>query len=615
MCGIAGIISCDASFVSLQQLRQMTDSIAHRGPDGEGHWISPDGHAGFGHRRLSIIDLTPAAKQPFHYLGRYSIIHNGEIYNYVELKKELEGKGFLFTSKTDTEVIIAAYHHFGKNCLQLFDGMFSFAIWDDKEKKLFAARDRFGEKPFFYYLDGKRLVFASEIKALWAAGVEKKVNKKLLFNYLTIGYTDNPSMPDETFYDNIRKLPAATWLEFILPDFKITTSKYWDSTVENHFKTGLTENEIAEQFTGLLTNSVFRRLRSDVPVGTSLSGGLDSSTLAAVISEISCKKYKSFSCIFPGFEKNEEHHINTIVEKFSLPATRVIIEENRLVSLVEKVAAHLDEPFGSASNLAQFAVYEAAKQEGYKVLLDGQGADEILAGYTKYYKWFWQELFRKRKLYKSGELNAAKKNGIAESFQLRNIIASLLPGLASVILERRYLMNAINHPDLTREFVQHQSREAYYTKPVFTGLNDVLYYNTCVHGLEELLRYADRNSMANGVEIRLPFLNHELVEFLFRLPSDFKIRNGYGKWLLRKSMERKLPQETVWRAGKTGFEPPQKKWMENKSMQQLILSAKQKLVNEKILKPEVLDKKINALNAYDADNFDWRYLSASFLFK
>jgi len=272
-----------------------------------------------------------------------------------------------------------------------------------------------------------------------------------------------------------------------------------------------------------------------------------------------------------------------------------------------------DEPISSASSVAQFKVFELAKENHVKVLLDGQGADETLAGYTKYYKWYWQELFHKRKLYKSKELKAAKENGVSETFGIKNIIASIVPDFASVFLERQYLLNALRQEDLTREFVRLQSKEAYYTTPAIFSLNGVLHFNTCTHGLEELLRYADRNSMAHGREVRLPFLSHELVEFIFSLPSDFKIRQGKTKWILRKAMENKLPAGIIDRKDKIGFEPPQLIWMQLPEVQQMISNAKKKLVDQKILKPAVMDRFIQPTSAYEKENRDWKYLAAASL--
>jgi len=301
-------------------------------------------------------------------------------------------------------------------------------------------------------------------------------------------------------------------------------------------------------------------------------------------------------------------------EKFNLNQYNTEGNESDLVNEFEKLCYNQEEPFGSASIMAQYKVYELAKQHNIKVLLDGQGADEILAGYPKYYKWYWQELFRKLKLFRSGELKAAHQLGINEKFGFKNAIAAWFPDFASIVLERQYLLNALRQPDLSKEFVQLQSKEAYYTTPAHYDLNGVLRFNTFTHGLEELLRYADRNSMAHGREVRLPFLSHELVEFLFVLPSKFKIRKGRTKWRLRESMKEKLPAEIVWRTDKVGFEPPQKKWMQHSAVQQMIQNAKTKLVEQRILKPEVLNKKIQPHDAHAAESFDWRYLSAASLF-
>ena len=621
MCGIAGIIQSNPSEYNKEHLKKMTDALAHRGPDGEGLWQNEPGNVLLGHRRLSIIDLSDAGNQPMHYLNRYSIIHNGEIYNYIELKEELQKKGYSFHSQTDTEVIIAAYDCWQDECVDFFDGMFAFAIWDEKEKALFAARDRFGEKPFFYHFDRNKLLFASEMKALWAAGVERTPNQKMLFNFITIGYTDNPAQPGETFFENISKLPAASVLKYDTKKNELVLEKYWDIDSGKQNKK-ITDSEALEQFNHLFTKSVKRRLRSDVAIGTSLSGGLDSSSVVSVINELQttlrqAQDYKSqtFTAVFPGYEKDESVFSKQIVDKFNLQQFTVNISPDEMMSDWEKLCYHQEEPFGSASIYAQYKVYELAKQHNVKVLLDGQGADETLAGYHKYYKWYWQELFRNRKLFRSKELKAAKEMNVKEKFGFKNIIAAYFPGFATVTLENQYLLKAIRHEDLTKDFVKLQSKEAYYTTPDHFTLNGVLHFNTCTHGLEELLRYADRNSMAHGREVRLPFLSHELVEFIFSLPANFKIRNGWTKWILRESMVKGLPAEITWRRDKVGFEPPQKSWMENKRVQDAIRDARKKLVDEKVLKPEVLQKQIQPQSSHDAENYDWRYFSAAGLFK
>lgn len=616
MCGIAGIIQANPTAYNKEQLGKMTTALAHRGPDGQGVWQNDEGHVLLGHRRLSIIDLSDAGQQPLHYLQRYTIVHNGEIYNYIELRHVLIQKGYHFSSQTDTEIIVAAYDCWKESCVDHFDGMFAFAIWDEKEKELFAARDRFGEKPFFYFFDGQHFLFASEMKALWAAGINKEPNQKMLFNYITIGYVDNPARPDETFYENIYKLPPASILKFSSIYFQFAIEKYWDIDLSLQQKK-ISDATAIGQFTELLTTAVKRRLRSDVATGTSLSGGLDSSSIAAIIHSINDAKHshKCFTGTFSNYEKDETASSKLIADRFKLQQFVTNINNEGLLADWEKLCYHQEEPFGSSSIYAQYKVFELAQQHQVKVLLDGQGADEILAGYSKYYKWYWQELFRNRKLYKTGELKAAKENGVTERFTYKNMIAAYFPAFASVVMERQYLLKAIRQDDLTKEFVQLQSKEAYYTPPEHFDLNGVLYFNTCTHGLEELLRYADRNSMAHGRELRLPFLSHELVEFVFSLPSHFKIRNAWTKWLLRESMKDQLPTETTWRKEKIGFEPPQKSWMESAPMKEAIHEAKRTLVNEKILKPEVLNRNIVPKTAHEADNFDWRYFSAANLFK
>ncbi|MBL7741710.1 MAG: asparagine synthase (glutamine-hydrolyzing) [Chitinophagaceae bacterium] len=613
MCGIAGIIQTDPRSFNTGHIKNMTDSLSHRGPDGEGIWQNVSGHVLLGHRRLAIIDTSDAAAQPMHYLDRYTIIHNGEIYNYLELKEDLQKKGYSFRTSSDTEVILAAFDHYYDECIEHFDGMFAFAIWDEEEQELFAARDRFGEKPFYYLFNGQDFVFASEMKALWSAGIVRKPNLQMLFNFITIGYTDNPQRPEETFFENVLKLPAASRLYYTPASGELTIEKYWDLDLSvQHQK--ITDKEATEQFRHLFSSSVKRRLRSDVPVGMSLSGGLDSSSIAATASTLitSNASLTSFTAIFPGFEKDESAFASLMARNVNLPHQTAEISVNDFVHDWEKFLYYQEEPFGSASAYAQYKVYELAKQHHVKVLLDGQGADETLAGYNKYYKWYWQELFRKRKLTRSKELPAARDMGVSEKFTYKNIIAALFPDIASVILEKQYLARAVRHEDLTHDFIHLQSKEAYYSTPDTFDLNGALYFNTSIHGLEELLRLADRNSMAHGREVRLPFLQHELVEFVFSLPAQFKIRNGRTKWVLRQSMKDNLPQEIVFRKDKTGFEPPQKEWMKGTPVQEMIQEAKRKLVNERILKPGVLNKPVSPHSSHEADAYDWRYLASAF---
>jgi asparagine synthase (glutamine-hydrolysing) len=611
MCGFAGIVSNNREATEKAMVEKALSVLQHRGPDAEGFYTNEAGTVALGHRRLCILDKTPAAAQPMVYAGRYQLVYNGEVYNYLEVKKELEKKGCSFSSHSDTEVLLAAYATYGKDCLLHFDGAFAFAVWDEKEQVLFAARDRFGEKPFFFFQEEKTFLFGSEIKALWQMGVPKEVNRSLLYNFLTIGYTTNPADPFETFYNGIYKLPAAHSLTYSFAKKELKTERYWQTYVTVN-KTIL-EAEAVETFNQLFTDSIHKRLRSDVTVGTSLSGGLDSSVIVAFCAKETASQYTHhcFTASFAAFEKDETAFAAMVAKQYNLHHQTITVQENEVVSLMQKVARAQEEPFSSASVLAQYKVFEAARQQGVTVLLDGQGADEVLAGYHKYFKWWWQELYRQKKLGKSGELEAAQAMGVKESFGLKNKLAALLPEFSTSILQSQKAKKAFRHPDLNRDFAFENKRNLYYSTPATFDLNGALWYNTFVNGLEELLRLADRNSMAHSIEVRLPFLQHQLVEFLFTLPPHFKIHQGWTKWLLRKIVETKLPKEIVWRKEKVGYEPPQKVWMQNKDVQEAIREAKRKLVQENILNDAVLTKPIAAKDAHAGDNYDWRYWSAA----
>ncbi|HWI89732.1 MAG TPA: asparagine synthase (glutamine-hydrolyzing) [Flavisolibacter sp.] len=613
MCGIAGIVSKNSSLVSNDRIGAAVKCLKHRGPEGEDVWVNEESTIALGHLRLRIIDLSNEAAQPMHCFDRYTIVHNGELYNYIEIRQELLKEGYHFHSQSDTEVIVAAYDLWGNKCLQQFDGMFAFAIWDEKEKKLFAARDRFGEKPFFFFYDKEQLLFASEMKSLWSMSVRKDVNQAMLYNFLTIGYTTNPSDPQETFYQNIYKLPAACFLDFSLEDNQLQIEKYWQ--VYPEVKT-ISEQEAIEQFRYLFMQSIKRRLRSDVSIGTSLSGGLDSSTIVAFCDQQLSDHYshKCFTASFGDFQKDELKYAEIVANKFELEHYATEISGNETVKLMQQLMHHQEEPITTASPLAQYKVFQLAKQNGVTVLLDGQGADETLAGYHKYFRWYWQELYRNNQLKKSSEQNAAKALGIRESFGLKSKIAALYPEFAAGILQTKKSKEAFRHPDFNRGFAFLNKQSFYYATSSTFDLNGVLYYNSFVNGLEELLRLADRNSMAHAIEVRLPFLEHSLIEFLFSLPPGLKIHNGWTKWLLRKSVEDFLPKEIVWRKDKVGFEPPQKLWMEDKSVQDAIMEGKKKLVQHHVLNDFVLTKKIKPHDAYAANNWDWKYWSASYLF-
>jgi asparagine synthase (glutamine-hydrolysing) len=281
---------------------------------------------------------------------------------------------------------------------------------------------------------------------------------------------------------------------------------------------------------------------------------------------------------------------------------------------MSRVMLHQEEPVGSGSAIAQFKVFEEAKRSGVTVLLDGQGADEILGGYHKYYKWYWQELYAKKRLAQSNELKAAREIGIKENFGLSNKVAAMFPDLAAAFLQSHKARTSAKDPQFSNTFSFSHKQDSYYSLPVHFTLNSALHYNTVTNGLDDLLKIADRNSMAHAVEVRLPFLSHELVEFLFTLPPEYKIRNGWTKWILRKATENMLPAEIAWRKDKVGFEPPQKVWTSNTKVQEAIMHGKKILVDQGILNEASLHRKIQPHEAFASENNDWKYWSASFLF-
>lgn len=605
MCGIAGIISNRQS--KLQEVQQMISCISHRGPDGEAVWQNEKQIIALGHRRLSIIDLSNNASQPMHYLNRYSIVHNGEIYNYKELRQQLMSKGYHFKSHSDTEIILAAYDSWKQDCLRFFDGMFAFAIWDEQEQKLFAARDRFGEKPFYYTYSNDAFYFASEIKAINNIVNERTVNKNLLLQYIANGFAQDAMDAGATFYSNIKKLPARHYLEFSVSANHLNIVPYFD--IDKSF-VPISAGEAVEKFRSLFFTSVEMRLRSDVPIGTSLSGGIDSASVVAAVHHLkqTSTVQKAFTASFPGFEKDETQLADMVAKQFKLLHFFTSPNENDLIASLEKFLSQHDEPVSSSSVFAQYKVYELAKQHNVKVILDGQGADETLGGYSKYSHWYLQELYTSNSsLFKKEALQFGNT-----TFNFKNKLAAKFPSWAAIQLEkkanRKQKESFFNNDFVSENF----NRQSVY-KPVVKTLNDILYFDVFGGRLEELLRNADRNAMAHSIEVRLPFLNHELVQLLFSLPSTFKLHDGYTKFLLRQAMDDMLPKQITWQKQKIGFEPPQQKWMQQPQLQDKIYEARKKLVNEKILKPSMLNSPVQPKAAHDEDNYDWRFLSAAHL--
>lgn len=622
MCGIAGIISRDPNAVTVDRLRKMTDIIQHRGPDGEGQWISNNGNVGLGHRRLSIIDLSHNGDQPMHYLSRYTIVFNGEIYNYVELKITLLKQGYKFRTESDTEVLMALYDRDKEDCLTLLDGMFAFVIYDKNLNEIFAARDRFGEKPFFYsYEEGNHFLFGSEMKCLWAAGINKEINFSMMFNYLSYGEVENQKNHAETFYKNCTRLPHSHYLKLSVDTCHLTIKKYYDID----FKTidhSISETEAQEKFRELFYSSVNRRLRSDVTVGSSLSGGLDSSLVVCVIDELkkgTTQKQETFSAVFPGFIKDERKYIDYVLNKINVSPHFITPDDGKLIDELDNLFYYQEEPFGSASIYVQYCVMRLAKENNVTVLLDGQGADEYLAGYYDYYTTFFNELrSNDRKKYRIELVNYKqlhKENHInREMNSLKNYVRYAMPGVIKPARDFFNYYQQKRSPFFSPDFYEQNRKNSSAPEYDSKTLNEALYRSIFEGGLQTLLRYADRNSMAQSREVRLPFLNNELVEFVFSLPTHFKIQDGWTKWIMRSAFKNVLPEEIAWRKNKIGYEPPQKSWMENSIVKEKIQESKRKLYQQNVISKQEFEKGAIANSTSSAGKKSWSLWMAGNMF-
>lgn len=513
MCGIAGIIGHSPDANTL--MRKMLDAIRHRGPDAS-KLVSLDPICTLGHNRLSIIDLDESANQPFtDFEGRFTLVYNGELYNYIELRAELQGT-YPFKTQSDTEVLLAGYRHWGKECLHRFVGMFAFAIWDNQSHTLFAARDRFGVKPFYYHQSSEgQLVFASEIKALWAADIPRTPNERVWARYFTYG---DYGAPHETFWSGIQQLPGGHTLEWQQHSTQVSP---WYDFVERVRQIEAPENAevAAEQFLFLAGDSIRLRFRADVPVGFNLSGGLDSSLLLGLVHQIfgNSPAIKAFH-FYTGDQRYDElPWVRDMIAHTAFPLQPVRLDAAQVPKLAEQVAQHQDEPYGGIPTLAYSLIFHEARKAGTIVLLDGQGIDESLAGYD-YYR------------------------------QVGN--NSLVQGVKSSPTRPECL-----HPDF-----QALAQKPSYPAPFDNRLQNLQYRDLFYTKIPRALRFNDRISMMHSTELREPFLDHRLLEFCFALPDKYKVHQDQGKWLARNAASGLLPEEVAL-APKRPLQTPQREWL------------------------------------------------------
>lgn len=587
MCGIAGILRLNGAPVRRDSVDAMMRLQSHRGPDGHGFfeddgdtlcWTHFDGREegmprpgrngsnghvrlGMGHGRLAIIDLTSAGHQPMADPSRrYWIVYNGELYNYIELRKELEAAGRTFHTRSDTEVVLEAYIAWGADCLARFNGMWGLAIWDAERRTLFCARDRFGIKPFYYYFNGSDFIFASEIKSILAnRSVSRALDDGTVIDYLLAGNVDH--LPGRTFLSEIHALQPGHAMT--VSESGLKTERYWDIRAEGERRPF--SQELVEECRDLIRDAIRVHLRSDVPVGITLSGGIDSSTLACIAGTLNNDSaMHAFSSLFPGHRNDESRYVQSVVEhgnRYKLhtdsPTSHDLIED------LPRLMWHQDEPFGDTSIYAHYRLMRLARENGIKVILTGQGADEIFAGYGSYHRAFLGQLLATGQLGRLGhEINA--RNQIVGEKRLSLLRAAtyhaLPPGLRTKVQswalarECSWLRPAIRRAATSRERFDP-------VRPGWSRLDWYLYESIQKWSIPHLVHYDDRNSMAFGVESRVPFLDYRLVDLLFSVDDNAKIRDGRMKTLLRDSSKGLIPDLITSRTDKIGFFTPMGSWL------------------------------------------------------
>lgn len=547
MCGIVGVVSSRS--INRANLEVMNNKMFHRGPDGSGIHVE-DGF-GFGHRRLAIVDVSDAGHQPMTYLDRYVVTFNGEIYNYPELRSDLEQYGYEFFSHTDTEVIMAAYDFWGESCFNKFNGMWAFCIFDREENKFIISRDRFGIKPLYYRCDGESFIFASEVKALteFEHFGEVRPNLNYLQTYLDSGPREHIS---ETAFEGIYRFEISSYVIATpkeLVDGSFTSQKFWQ------FKPNLQNvkfNEVelenySERYRELLKDSVRLRLRADVKVGSALSGGIDSSSIVSLINELHQEggllgMQETFSSVYkqPGTTScDESHYIDDLAQYLNVHSNQIEPRAEDIPSEHAKMIYHLEmPPVGTA--MSGWHTFKLVAQSDVTVTLDGQGADEQLAGYDGYVTnylantGFFESIFGFFKI-RSSSLRRRAVKGL-----LIKVVSSLVGKAFAKKMLGRFI------PDIDKQSMP---------------LNEKLALDM-IDNLVTLIHYSDRVSMAHSIESRMPYMDYRLIEFLFSVPAAYKFHSGWSKYLSRAAMDGRLPKNILWREDKMGWPIPERFWFE-----------------------------------------------------
>jgi asparagine synthase (glutamine-hydrolysing) len=571
MCGIAGIIETTPERrVDAAAIHQMCEVIVHRGPDDEGLFVR--GGVGLGMRRLSIIDLAGGHQPIFNEDHSVVVVFNGEIYNFPRLRKELEESGHHFYSNTDTEVIVHLYEDHGADCVQKLRGMFAFAVYDLKHRRLLLARDRLGIKPLHYAFQNGRLWFGSEIKSILAVSPElKEIDQQALLEYFSFGYIPDP----DTAFKAIRKLPPGYVLE--LADGKIRLNQYWDFPAYGS-QEQISEEECLQELERRLEEAVRIRLISDVPLGALLSGGVDSSLVVAMMARSSSRPVKTFSIGFSKQDFNESEHARRVAERFGADHHELIVEAD-LASTLDALSRGLEEPFADSSMIPTYHVCRLARRH-VTVALSGDGGDELFAGYDRYaihldrLKYMripsWAGFFFRRGIYPLLPLRLRGRKfayniTLPPDERFLDGLAFILPDRESKLFSREYRRTIAELPDPQNRFLNYLEKA-----PGKDLLSRWLYLESKTYLVADILTKVDRMSMAASLEARVPILDHLFVEYVTSLPASWKFRNGQKKYILKKLAERAgVPREVIYRP-KQGFALPLVHWFRQEFREELL---------------------------------------------
>ncbi|MFH0774861.1 MAG: asparagine synthase (glutamine-hydrolyzing) [bacterium] len=563
MCGICGKLTLDGTPPQKDLLLRMCDTLRHRGPDDEGVYIGKN--IGLGHRRLSIIDLSTGHQPLSNEDGTIWIVFNGEIYNFLELRPNLTNRGHRFKTKTDTETVIHLYEEYGVQCVQHLRGMFAFAIWDEKKKRLFLARDRIGKKPLCYAFTKNSFIFASELKAILEdSDIDRQINLEAIHHYLTYQCVPSPM----TIFAQIKKLPPAHIM--VIEDGKMELERYWRP--EYIPKTSLKEPEIIEHILEILKEATRIRLISDVPLGAFLSGGIDSSATVAMMSQLMDKPVKTFSIGFPEASFNELSFARVVADRFKTEHYEFIVKPDAL-DILPKIVWHYDEPYSDSSCIPTYYLSQLTKQH-VTVALNGDGGDETFAGYERYLAYKLTSCYEKVPKFIRDGIFAFLK-AFPESSSRRDFIrgAKRFAEVMAEPSERRYirwlsifsngLKDKIYSEEMKERMKSIDSVEIVAESFKRSGTNDLLdtllFVDTMNYLPEVLMVKVDIASMAHSLECRSPFLDHKLVEFAASIPSNLKLKGKKTKYILKKALSGILPEKILNR-GKMGFGVPLSFW-------------------------------------------------------